>query len=157
MKIFSDATKLIEIPQPLADPTLIVFDNALLTVNVSGNQVFAGGDHNSGTYMPGTYFVEVEANNGHGNPSKKIDMTVIITDPCDKANGITVLSGIISPNPIAYSVFDSQIDLTLTAAVATVTESETIVSCPLIKFAVVGTGKPDSAPLTTLYSWDLAT
>ena len=106
--------------------------------------------------MPGTYFIEVEANNVNNDPTgTKIDMTVTITDPCDKANSITVFPGIVSPNPIAYAVFDSQIDLTLAAvASTTVTESETIVSCPLIVFVVVGTGKPDSAPITTLYTWD---
>ena len=105
--------------------------------------------------MPGTYFVEVEANINTNVPSgTKIDMTVTITDPCDKPNSITVLSGIVSPNPISYVVFDTQIDLTLTSlAGSTVTELETIINCPLIDFVVIGTGKVDSAPLSTLYTW----
>ena len=152
MKIFTDVTKTTEITQPLADPTLIVFDNTSMTITVSGNQVFAGGDHLSGTYMPGTYFIEVKANyNTNVASGTKIDMTVTITDPCDKPNSITVLSGIVSPNPISYVVFDSQIDLTLTPVVgSTVTELETTITCPLIEFVVVGTGKADSAPLSTL-------
>ena len=155
MKIFTDAAKTTEITQPLTDSTLIVFDNALLTVTVSGNQVFAGGDHVSGTYMPGTYFVEVEANINTNVPSgTKIDMTVTITEPCDKPNSITVLSGIVSPNPISYVVFDTKIDFTLTSlAGSTVTELETTINCPLIEFVVIGTGKVDSAPLSTLYTW----
>ena len=109
--------------------------------------------------MPGTYYIEVEAINGNNDPTgTKIDMTVTITDPCDQANGITVLPGIVSPNPIAYAVFETQIDLTLAPVTSTtVTESETIISCPLIEFTVVGTGNPDSAPLTTLYTWSQAT
>jgi len=106
--------------------------------------------------MPGTYFIEVEAINANNDPTgTKIDMTVTIIDPCDQANGITVLPGIVSPNPITYAVFEPQIDLTLAPVTSTtVTESETTISCPLIEFTVVGTGNLDSAPLTTLYTWN---
>ena len=59
MKIFSDVAKSVELTQPLADPNLIKFDDVALTVTVTGNQVFAGGDHLTGTYMPGIYFIEI--------------------------------------------------------------------------------------------------
>ena len=85
-------------------------------------------------------------------------MIVTIVDPCDKANGITILPGIISPNPIAYKIYDPQIDFTLAQIPSTtITEAEIIVDCPLIEFFVVGTGNADSAPISTLYTWTQAT
>ena len=87
----------------------------------------------------------------------KIDMKVTVVDPCDKANGITILPGIISLNPIAYKIYDPQIDFTLAPIPATtITEVETIVDCPLIEFFVVGTGNADSASVSTLYTWTQA-
>jgi len=105
--------------------------------------------------MPGIYYIEVEAYSG-GNVATgtKIDMTVTVTDPCDKPNGITIKSGIVSPNPIAYQIYGPQIDLTLAPKALTVDESETIIDCPLIEFFVVNTGITNPAPLTTLYTWD---
>lgn len=134
---------------------MIVFDDTALNVEVSGVNVFGGGDHSSGTYMPGIYYIEVEAYSG-GNVATgtKIDMTVTVTDPCDKPNGITIKSGIVSPNPIAYQIYGPQIDLTLAPQALTVDESETIIDCPLIEFFVVNTGITNPAPLTTLYTWD---
>jgi len=107
MKIFSDAAKTTEVTQPLADPNLIKFDAVSLTVTVTGNQVFGGGNHNTGTYMPGIYYIEIEASSEDTVPTgTKIDMTVTIVDPCDKANGITILPGIIGQNPVAYKIYD---------------------------------------------------
>ena len=159
MKIFSDAAKTVEVTQPLADPNLIKFDDISLTVTVTGNQVFGGGDHLTGSYMPGIYYIEIDASSEDMVPTgTKIDMTVTIVDPCDKANGITILPGIISQNPVAYKIYDPQIDFTLAPIpTTTITEAETIVDCPLIEFFVVGTGNTDSAPMSTLYSWTQST
>lgn len=138
---------------------MIVFDDTALKVTVSGVNVFGGGDHVIGTYMPGIYYIEVEAYSGSNVATgTKIDMTVTVTDPCDKPNGITIKPGIFSPNPIVYQIYGTQIDLTLAPqAGITVDESEQTINCPLIEFFVVNTGVTNPAPLTTLYTWTQAT
>jgi len=45
----------------LADASLISLNAAARTLTVQGSSVFAGGDHVTGTYMPGTYLVEIKA------------------------------------------------------------------------------------------------
>ena len=108
MKIYNDAAKTNELVQPLADPTLLLFDDSTLTVKVEGSQVFAGGDQNSGSYIPGTYFVEVEANNENNiSLGTVIDIVVTVIDPCDKAGGISILPAIINPSPLVYQIYDS--------------------------------------------------
>ena len=109
--------------------------------------------------MPGIYYIEVEAYSGSNVATgTKIDMTVTVTDPCDKPNGITIKPGIFSPNPIVYQIYGTKIDLTLAPqAGITVDESEQTINCPLIEFFVVNTGVTNPAPLTTLYTWTQAT
>ena len=65
--------------------------------------MFAGGDHTSGTYTPGIYYVEVEASNDNNSPlGTVIDLIVTVVDPCDKASGILILPAIINPSPLVY-------------------------------------------------------
>ena len=65
--------------------------------------MFAGGDHTSGSYTPGIYYVEVEANNENNIPlGTLIDLIVTVVDPCDKASGIAILPTIINPSPLVY-------------------------------------------------------
>ena len=70
--------------------------------------MFAGGDHTSGSYIPGTYYVEVQANNENNSPlGTVIDLVVTVIDPCDKAAGIAILPAIINPSPLVYQIYDS--------------------------------------------------
>lgn len=84
--------------------------------------------------MPGIYYIQIEAQNANSVPTgTQIDMIVTVTDPCDQPNSITILSGLVSPNPIAYKIFDPQIDLTLKPQTdITVSEASKIVDCPPI-------------------------
>lgn len=63
---------------------MIIFDDVALTVKVSGINVFGEGDHLTGIYMPGIYYIQIEAQNANGVPTgTQIDMIVTVTDPCD--------------------------------------------------------------------------
>ena len=75
-------------------------------MTVSGNSPFEGGDHLSGTYIPGTYTVEIKAwADNNVDTGVTTSITVTIVDPCDGA-AINVLSAIVTSDPIPYKIYD---------------------------------------------------
>ena len=139
----------------LSDPSLIVFDDATLTLKVLGSDVFYNGDHTSGVYTPGTYSVEIKSQVDSPlvdtGVADKVTITVTIVDPCDEPSAITVLPAIFTE--FTYFILDPADEQTLTSVdTVTTTESVTSISCPAIYFEVT-----DDAYLSTLdslFTWD---
>lgn len=91
----------------LVDPTLISFDGATRQITVQGSDLFIGGDHNSGSYVPGVHSVEIRcyADNSH-DTGVFFTTSVAILDPCKVSNGatLTIASSILNPNPVVYTI-----------------------------------------------------
>ena len=121
----------------LVDPSSISFDALTRQISVQGSDLFIGGDHNSGSYVPGVYSVEIRcwADNSH-DTGVFFTTTVTIVDPCKVANGgtLTIASSIVNPNPVVYTV-DEPADVQ-TLLLSNVTPAETTATCPPIELDV---------------------
>ena len=137
---------------------MVTFDETSRTISVTGSDVFYSGDHTTGTYTPGVYSVEIRGWGDNSHDTNTFDtITVTILDPCDpdltgtNVPNVTILGEIVSPDPILYQILDPTDMHTLTASALTVTESETSVTCPEIKFSV--TNLDYSTPLDSIFTW----
>lgn len=141
---------------------MVTFHHPSKTISVSGSDVFYNGDHTTGTYTPGAYSVEIRGWGDNSYDTGTFEtITVTILDPCDpdltgtNVPNVTILGAIVSPNPIPYQILDPKDSHILTVSGSTITESETIVTCPEILFSVT---TPDwSTSLDSIFSWDFAT
>ena len=74
-------------PEASYDPAMFDFQEDLvipeMSVTVRTDEIFYGGDHLTGTYIPGVYTVEVRAFTVNSIDTGYFqDLTVAIVDPC---------------------------------------------------------------------------
>lgn len=94
-------------PSP-ANAALITFDGTTRQITVQGNNLFEGGDHDTGSYVPQVYTATIKAfGDNNFDTGTTFSTPITVVDPCDLPAGlITFSSSQVSANPLSYKIGD---------------------------------------------------